>query len=217
MYENQDHVYPALIKKVLPLWMAGFFAAVVMGAVLSTFNSVLNSAATIFSLDVYKRHINKEAGEKRLVWIGRLTSSILAIFAIISAPLVAGAPEGLYQLLQQLNGIFFIPIASIMLAGFFIKKISAAGAKSALVFGLLFYIFTTFIFKVDIHFIHLWGIEFVLNIFLMLLVSHFYPGRSTDFSTDIPKISMQGWRYTPHLSAVLVVTTVLIYIMLGRT
>lgn len=217
MYENQDHVYPALVKKVLPLGMAGFFAAVVMGAVLSTFNSVLNSAATIFSLDVYKRHINKEAGEKRLVWIGRLTSSILAFFAIISAPLVAGAPDGLYQLLQQLNGIFFIPIASIMLAGFFIKKISATGAKSALVFGLLFYIFTTFIFKVDIHFIHLWGIEFVVNMFLMLLVSHFYPGKTYDFSTDIPKVNMQGWRYTPHLSSALVVVTVLIYIMLGRT
>ncbi len=216
MYENQDHVYPALVKKVLPLGLAGFFAAVVMGAVLSTFNSVLNSAATIFSLDVYKRHINKEAEEKRLVWIGRLTSSILAFFAILSAPLVAGAPDGLYQLLQQLNGIFFIPVASIMLAGFFVKKVSAAGAKSALVFGLLFYILTTFVLKLDIHFIHLWGIEFVLNMLLMLLVSHFYPAKASDLSAEIPKVNMQGWRYTRHLSAVLVVTTVLIYIMLGR-
>ena len=145
LYENQDLIYPALIKKVLPLGMVGFFAAVVMGAVLSTFNSVLNSAATIFSIDVYKRLINKEAGQKRLVWIGRAVSSVLAVFAIICAPLVAGAPDGLYQLLQQLNGIFFIPVASIMLAGFFLEKISAVGAKAALIFGLLFYIITTFI------------------------------------------------------------------------
>ncbi len=55
MYEHQDHIYPALIKKVLPVAFVGFFAAVVMGAVLSTFNAVLNSAATIFSIDVYKR------------------------------------------------------------------------------------------------------------------------------------------------------------------
>ena len=65
--------------------LSGFFAAVVMGAVLSTFNSVLNSAATIFSLDIYKRHFKKDAGEKRLVWIGRSTSSILAFFAICCA------------------------------------------------------------------------------------------------------------------------------------
>jgi SSS family solute:Na+ symporter len=216
MYENQDHVYPALVKKVLPLSMVGFFAAVVMGAVLSTFNSVLNSAATIFSLDVYKRHINREATEKRLVWVGRATSSILAFFAILSAPLVAGAPDGLYQLLQQLNGIFFIPIASIMLAGFFLKKVSATGAKAALVFGLLFYILSTFIFKVDIHFIHIWGIEFVLNMIIMLVVSHYYPGKVFDYRAEAVKIDMKGWKYTRHLSIVLVVITLMIYIMLGR-
>jgi solute:Na+ symporter, SSS family len=82
MYEHQDFIYPALIKKVLPLGFVGFFAAVVMGAVLSTFNSVLNSAATIFSIDVYKRLLKKDASEKRLVWVGRATSSTLAIFAI---------------------------------------------------------------------------------------------------------------------------------------
>jgi len=216
MYEDQDHVYPALVKKVLPLGMAGFFAAVVMGAVLSTFNSVLNSAATIFSVDVYKRHIKKDADDKRLVWVGRATSSILAFFAILSAPLVAGAPDGLYQLLQQLNGIFFIPIASIMLAGFFVKRISATGAKAALAFGLLFYIFTTFIFKVEIHFIHVWGIEFVLNMIIMLVVSHFYPGKTFDYRSEAPLIDMKGWRYTRPMSIALVAITILIYILLGR-
>ncbi len=216
MYDMQDQVYPALVKKVLPLGMAGFFAAVVMGAVLSTFNSVLNSAATIFSLDVYKRHLNKEAGEKRLVWIGRATSSVLALFAILTAPLVAGAPDGLYQLLQQLNGIFFIPIASVMLAGFFVKKISATGAKAALVFGLVFYIVTTFIIKVDIHFIHVWGIEFVLNMVLMWVVSHFYPGKIFDYKAKATKIDMHGWRYTRPMSIILVTVTILIYILLSQ-
>ncbi len=56
-YDNQDMIYPELIKKLLPSTFVGVFAAVVMGAVLSTFNSVLNSAATIFSVDVYKRHL----------------------------------------------------------------------------------------------------------------------------------------------------------------
>jgi len=215
MYENQDHIYPALVKKVLPLGLAGFFAAVVMGAVLSTFNSVLNSAATIFSIDVYKRHIDKNAGEKRLVWIGRVTSSILAILAILSAPLVAGAPDGLYQLLQQLNGIFFIPVASIMLAGFFLKRISATAAKSALFFGLAFYLITTFILKVDIHFIHIWGIEFVLNMIIMFAVSHFYPRISYEDKTEVLKIEMKSWRYTKHFSIALVIITILIYVALS--
>lgn len=216
LYENQDYIYPALIKKVLPLSFVGFFAAVVMGAVLSTFNSVLNSAATIFSIDVYKRLLNKNASEKRLVWIGRATSSTLAIFAILSAPLVAGAPDGLYQLLQQLNGIFFIPIASIMLAGFFIKNISAAGAKAALFFGLIFYILTTFIIKVDIHFIHIWGIEFVLNMIIMFVVSYFYPRTTFNDKADALKVEMKSWKYAYHLSAALVFVTIFIYIVLGH-
>lgn len=216
LYENQDFIYPALIKKILPLWLVGFFAAVVMGAVLSTFNSVLNSAATIFSIDVYKRLLKKDASQKRLVWVGRSVSSVLAVFAILAAPLVAGAPDGLYQLLQQLNGIFFIPVASIMLAGFFLEKISAVGAKAALIFGLLFYIVTTFILKVDVHFIHIWGIEFVLNVIIMFAVSYFYPRKNFGIRTAPIKMEMVNWKYAKHLSAVLVVVTVLIYILLGQ-
>lgn len=217
LYENQDFIYPALIKKVLPLSFVGFFAAVVMGAVLSTFNSVLNSAATIFSIDVYKRLINKEANEKRLVWIGRATSCTLAILAILSAPLVADAPDGLYQLLQQLNGIFFIPIASIIIAGFFVKKVSATGAKVALFFGLVFYLLTTFVLKVNIHFIHIWGIEFILNMIIMLVVSHYYPRTTFNDQMDALKVDMKRWKYAYHLSAFLVIVTLLIYIALGHT
>ena len=216
LYENQDLIYPALIKQVLPLSFVGFFAAVVMGAVLSTFNSVLNSAATIFSIDVYKRMIYKDAGQKRLVWIGRATSSTLAILAILSAPLVAGAPDGLYQLLQQLNGIFFIPVASIMLAGFFVKNISAAGAKVGMLFGLTFYLLATFIFKVNIHFVHIWGIEFVLIMIIMFAVSHYYPRKKFEDKADALKVDMKSWKYANHLSAVLVIVTILIYIVLGH-
>ena len=69
-------IYPELIKKVLPLGLVGLFAAIIMGAVLSTFNSVLNSAATIFSIDFYKNHIDKNISENKLVKIGKLTTLI---------------------------------------------------------------------------------------------------------------------------------------------
>ncbi len=215
-YDTQDSVYPELVKKVLPLGFAGFFAAVVMGAVLSTFNSVLNSAATIFSIDVYKRHLNKYASERNMVRVGKLVSSILAIFAILTAPLVANAPEGLYQLLQQLNGIFFIPIASIMLAGFFLKKISATGAKAALFTGLAFYILTTFILKVDIHFVHIWGIEFILNLAVMFIVSYYYPAKHIIDQQSLEIIDMTRWKFAPVFSVILFITTILIYIFLGH-
>lgn len=215
LYDAQDTVYPELVKKVLPVSLIGFFAAVVMGAVLSTFNSVLNSAATLFSLGIYQRHINPGANEKRLVVIGKLTSAILAITAIVAAPMVANAPEGLYQLLQQLNGIFFIPIASILLAGFFLKKISATGAKAGLFTGLAFYITMLYIVKTDIHFVHVWGIEFLLILAVMYLVSWFYPNSNfyqPEYSGDL---DLTPWRYTKPVAAVLVFVTLLIYFLLS--
>ena len=215
-YDKQDMIYPELIKRVLPAGLVGLFAAVVMGAVLSTFNSVLNSAATIFSIDIYKRHLGVNSSDKKLVWVGKLASTILAIFAIIVAPMVANAPDGLYQLLQQLNGIFFIPIASIILAGFFLKRVSAMGAKVALISGLAFYIITIFILKVDLHFIHIWGIEFLINILIMFVASHFYPIKK-DFKIDNLKIvDLREWKYTKHMSMILCIVAILIYILLGK-
>jgi len=89
LYGDQDTVYPELVKKVMPFWLTGFFVAVIVGAVLSTFNSALNSAATIFSLGIYKRYFNQAVSDSRIVFIGRIVSLILAVFAIVVAPFVA--------------------------------------------------------------------------------------------------------------------------------
>jgi len=215
LYANQDMIYPELIKKVLPMSLVGVFAAIVMGAVLSTYNSVLNSAATIFSIDIYKGLFTKKYNEKKLVKVGKFTSAILAIFSIAAAPFVANAPDGLYQLLQQLNGIFFIPIASIMIAGFFIKKISAMGAKVSLFVGLIFYITMTFIIQSEIHFVHIWGIEFLLNMTTMFLVSRFYPTSGKFKFTELQINDMVQWKYTKPMSMALCMITISIYIMLG--
>jgi SSS family solute:Na+ symporter len=210
-------VYPELVKKVLPVWMVGFFAAVIMGAVLSTFNSVLNSAATLFSVGIYKRHIDKKTSDKKLVIIGKTTSAILAVAAIFAAPMVANASDGLYQLLQQLNGIFFIPIASILLAGFFMKKVSAIGAKVALISGLCFYIFMSWGYTShEIHFVHLWGIEFLINVGIMYTVSHFYPRKNMYEVTDVGAVDLSNWKYTKPVSIALCGITLLIYILLGN-
>ncbi|MDN5204964.1 solute:sodium symporter family transporter [Fulvivirgaceae bacterium BMA10] len=216
LYNNPDSVYPLLVKKILPFWLTGFFVAVMMGAILSTFNSALNSAATIFSLGIYKKYINAKVEERGLVGVGRWTSTVLAVFAIGIAPFVANASEGLYQLLQQLNGIFFIPIASVIIAGFLFPKVSAVGAKAGLLFGLAFYITTYFIIKIELHFVHIWGIEFLLNIAVMHLVSLLYPRMNPFKITDIKVVDLKEWRYTKPFSAILIIITLMIYILLGN-
>lgn len=214
-FEDQDVIYPVLVKKVLPLSLIGFFAAVVLGAILSTFNSVLNSAATIFSLDLYKKIIQPSASDQMLVTVGKFSSLVLAVLAILVAPMVANAPDGLYQLMQQLNGIFFIPIASVLLAGFFIPKISAMGAKIGLGTGLLFYLLTTFLFDVKLHFIHIWGIEFLLNLGVMYLVSIKYPAKKPIIA-PLSIMNLEQWKYAKPVSILLCLVTLTIYYLLGR-
>lgn len=216
LYDTPDSIYPQLLKKVMPVWMTGFFVAVVMGAILSTFNGVLNSAATLFSLGVYKRYLRPEASDARLVRVGKISSTVLAVLTIGVAPFVANAPAGLYQLLQQLNGIFFIPMASVILAGFLFPRVSAVGVRAGLVFGLVFYILLFMVLKVDLHFVHIWGLEFVLNIAVMHAVSRFYPPEKSFSITDVGVVDLQQWKYAKALSIVLTVVTLGIYIWLGN-
>lgn len=216
LYENQDSVYPELVKKVMPFWLTGFFVAVIVGAVLSTFNSALNSAATIFSLGIYKNYINKNVSDKGIVKIGRTVSLILAVFAIIVAPFVASASDGLYQLLQQLNGIFFIPIATTIIAGFFFPKVSSTGAIAGLAFGLFFYSFINFQLKADLHFVHIWGIEFILNIIIMHIVSYFVPRTNNYAITDVGAVALEPWKHTKSVSLILFTITILLYVFLGN-
>jgi solute:Na+ symporter, SSS family len=151
-----------------------------------------------------------------LVRVGRWSSLVLAVVAILVAPMVANAPDGLYQLMQQLNGIFFIPIASVLIAGFFIPQISATGAKVGLVTGLSFYLLTTFILEVNLHFIHIWGIEFLLNLLVMYLVSLGYRRGTKIKHVFKSPIDLKEWKYAKPLSAILCLVTVLIYYWLGR-
>ncbi len=215
-YGNPDEIYPELVKKVLPSWLTGFFVAVVIGAILSTFNSVLNSTATLFSFGIYKKYIRPGASELATVRSGKWVSFFLAVMAISVAPFVANAPSGLYQLLQQLNAIFVIPIATVVLAVFVFPRVSKTGAKTGLLFGLVFYIVTYYVLKVEIHFVHIMGIEFLLNILVMHLVSLVYPRVKEFVIMDVGAVPMVPWKYTRLVSLVLVMVTILIYIMLGN-
>jgi len=214
-YDSQDSIYPEVVKRVLPPWLTGFFVAVIMGAVLSTFNSALNSSATLFSLDLYKRFIRPDSSESNIVRIGRISSLILAVLAIAIAPFVASAPAGLYQLLQQLNGIFMIPMATVIIAAFFLPRVSAMGAKVGLLFGLAFYVITNFILKIDLHFVHIWGLEFVLNIAVMHLVSLAYPRKKEFKIIDVGAVPTIPWKYASWLGLTLIVVTLLIYLLLN--
>ena len=107
-------------------------------------------------------------------------------------------------------------MATVILAGFFFPKVSAVGAKAGLFFGLAFYVFLNFILKVDLHFVHIWGIEFVLNVVVMHLVSMIYRRKNPYVITDVGAVDLVPWKYAKLLSACLIGVTLLLYILLGN-
>ena len=220
--ESADSAYPELVRKVLPSAWVGFFAAVLFGAILSSFNSVLNSSVTLFGIDVYKEHINKEADEKTVVKYGKIFGIFLAIAAMFIAPLIANAGS-LFDYLQEINGIYSIPILTIIVVGYLTKRVPAIAAKIGLVSGCLLYIISQFFMQPYFvnsalatasangitdaaeltlveaqaypHFLDVMAILFVLNITIMLLIGKIKP-RETDFVQEYTQqVDIKPWKH----------------------
>ncbi len=180
--EVADQAYPKLVATVLPVGLVGFFAAVLFGAILSSFNSALNSSVTLFGLDIYKEYINKDADEKTVVKYGKLFGVLLAFLAMFIAPLIANAPDGLFGYLQEVNGCYSIPILTIIVVGYLTKWVPAIAAKIAIVSGVVLYSISQFVIKPAmggndhyLHFLHVMAILFVLNVCIMLIIGKLKP------------------------------------------
>jgi len=223
--------YPMLVRTVLPTVLTGFFAAVMVGAVLSTFNSVLNSAATLFSEGIYRTTINKTSTGRNQVRIGRLVSTVLAIAAMLVAPTI-DTSGSLYIYLQQINATFFGPMLAVILCGMMTGFVNAKAAKIALIVGPLLFYLLNFVFgdayqgfmmnlfglSEPLHFLHTLAVVFVIT--LALLVGISATGGSTRTATaevgDVSIVDMTPWRFSRIAGALISIATIACYVALAQ-
>ena len=137
-----DKAYPWLMQ-FLPTGLKGVAVAALAAAIVSSLASMLNSTATIFTMDIYKQLINKNASESKTVNVGRLSAFIALIIATIMAPLLGGIDQA-FQFIQEYTGIVSPGILSVFVLGLFWKKSSNKGA----VYGALASIPIALFFKV---------------------------------------------------------------------
>lgn len=212
---NADEAYPMVVKAVLPLAFIGFFAAVLFGAILSSFNSALNSSVTLFGLDFYKEYINKGATEKQTVNAGKIFGIVLALFSMAIAPLLYGVEGGIFTYLQELNGTHSVPILAIVIVGIFSKRVSGKAANIAILFSVVTYLLTLYVIKPDISFLHVMGILFVLTILIMFVVSKFFP-RETDYVQEYTgQVDIANWKYLKPVGYVIVAMVIGLYVYLS--
>ena len=221
--------YPTLVQTVLPAPLTGFFAAVMVGAVLSTFNSVLNSAATLFNQGVYLPLFKAHASGRQQVAVGRICSTVLAVAAILVAPAI-DTSGSLYIYLQQINATFFGPMLAVILAGLLTSKASAAAAKTGLIAGPMLFYIINFLFNDevqsiavrffgsdgDIHFLHFLALVFVITAAVMAAVSRLWPDPAKDWTMPAAPVDLTPWKLAPAMSVFIVVMTFGVYIALAQ-
>src|SRR5476649_905326 len=219
LYQNlpkADMAYPVLVNQILPAPLVGFFGAVLFGAIISVFNGFLNSASTLFSMGIYSRIINPDATSSKQVLVGRYFGLGLALVSVVVAPTIANAPEGLYSWMKQLNGVYNVPLVTIIIMGFFFPRIPAMAAKIALLLGICSYILINYIFHFPIHFLYVLAITFCLNVLVMLVIGKIAPREKSFIFRDSNMVEMTPWRSVNIASIGIIAAMIFIYAFLAR-
>lgn len=220
--ETIDLAYPTLINDLFPTFLNGFFLAVLLGAVFSSFNSLLNSAATMFVYDIYKVLINKEATDKKMIRVSQWFGTTLALITFFIAPLLLNAPEGLWVVIREFTGFFNIPIIAIVLVGIFSKWIPPIGPKVAIIVHVVVYFMMMWglpmFFNIDIpiNFIHIQGMLFVLAVAIMLIAGFLKPlPEKFEFKPD-PAVDMKPWKHALPVTVILFSAMVFTFVLFSE-
>ena len=210
-----DQAYPRLISDVLPVYLSGLFLAVLLGAVFSSFNSLLNSAATLFSLDVYAPARGGKASDKELVRVAKIASVVIAIFSFVVAPLLDFAAEGLWQVIRIFTGFYNIPTVVIVIVGLFTARVPALGAKIVIIFHVIAYALLRFVFddQVTIHFLHQYAILFVIEVAIMLICGALRPREIAWQAPQNHAVDMTPWPYAKPLALTLFSCVIAVYML----
>jgi len=131
---NPDRAYPVLLN-LLPVGLKGLSFAALTAAVVASLAGKANSIATIFTLDIYKKKINTEAGEQKMVNIGRMAIVAAMVMAMVVAPFMGIDKKGGFQYIQEYTGFVSPGVFAMFFLGFFWKKTSSNAALFATIGG----------------------------------------------------------------------------------
>jgi SSS family solute:Na+ symporter len=141
---NPDRAYPVLLN-ILPVGLKGLSFAALTAAVVASLAGKANSIATIFTLDIYKKVLNTEASEKKLVSVGKIAVVVAVLLGVLIAPFLGIDKKGGFQFIQEYTGFVSPGIFAMFILGFFWKRATSAAALFATIGGFLLSIFFKFL------------------------------------------------------------------------
>ena len=210
--KTSDLAYPTLIITMLPKPLLGFFAAVLFGAILSSFNSALNSCVTLYTLDLHRPLFNPNASDAYLVRIGKRFGIVLAIISICIAPVVSLAPSGLYDFLQSCFGFFNVPILATVIIGMFTKYTPPIAPKAGLILHVVLYSLTkTPLFPIHCHYLYVLFFLFVFQIAFQLIMGKVRPTAQPYVMKDAQVVDMAPWKHGKKAAIICIVLMLALY------
>ena len=167
---RSDDAYPFLIRNFTPTVVKGLSFAALAAAVISSLASMFNSTSTLFTMDIYKQFINKNASEKRLVNVGRMTSVTALIIALIAVYPLMGGIDQAFQFIQEYSAFVYPGVVVIFGLGLLWKRASGTAAVVCAIGTFAFSIIYKFAFP-EMPFLVRSGVVFITLVILFVWIS----------------------------------------------
>ena len=200
--ERSDDAYPFLIRNFTPTVVKGLSFAALAAAVISSLASMFNSTSTIFTMDIYKKFINKTASERKLVSVGRLTSLASLILALIAVYPIMGGADQAFQVIQEYSGFVYPGIVVIFGLGLLWKRASGTAAVVTAI--------ATFVFSIAFKFM-MPGTPFLLRmgyVFMVLVVLFFtlsFLSKDTEKATPLDNHTVKAQLFWGNVMLILAI------------
>ncbi|WP_455153036.1 solute:sodium symporter family transporter [Butyricicoccus sp.] len=212
-----DFAYPALVSAVVPKPVMGFFAAVLFGAILSSFNSVLNSASTMFTLDLYRTAINPKASDMQCVKVGKIYGTCAGTVAICVAPFVMFA-KGITTFLNSMSQFVSLPILFTVLGALIFRKAPKYAPKvitavHVIAYGAFMILKPCYPTSGEpVHYLYAIAVLFFVEFSIMWYLNK-YRGTEEYVPADVGAVDLTPWKYRHIVCIIGIILAIGIYIL----
>ena len=204
-----DQAYAVLITELLPSGLRGIMFAALFGAVMSSLDSMLNSASTIFTMDIYKKYVKTTVSPEKTVLVGRIATGVFVIIGCLLAPLPAQF-SGVFKYIQLIWGFISPGIVAVFFFGLILRRAPQSAAVAAMLLGVPVYGF--FLWKLpDVAFLNHMAITFIILTIVILLITIIKP-LPEKFRFKHDSIQLEGSKFAKVGGIIVVLLTILLYI-----
>lgn len=213
--EKADQAYPLLLKNLLPTGMLGFMFAAMFGAIMSSLDSMLNSASTIFTMDIYKRHLKKDATTKSIILVGRIATAVFVVIGCAVACFLDNPKfGGIFNYIQEFQGYISPGILAAFAFGMIVRKAPPlAGIAGLLLCAPIYGVLQFAPVVSEMAFLNRMAITFAILVLVMTIITLIKPLPEPKVISKTSDIDLTSSVAVKILGAGIIAMVILLYII----